>query len=46
VDLDLTWNVAAVKGLQFRFRNAYWDNGGTQTGYQFRVIVNYEFDLL
>ena len=46
VDLDLTWNVAAVKGLQFRFRNAYWDNGGTQTGYQFRVIMNYEFDLL
>jgi outer membrane porin, OprD family len=46
VDLDLTWNVAAVKGMQFRFRNAYWDNGGTQTGYQFRVIVNYEFDLL
>jgi outer membrane porin, OprD family len=46
VDLDLTWNVRAVKGLQVRFRNAYWDNGGTQTGYQFRVILNYEFDLL
>ena len=25
---------------------AYWDNGGAQTGYQFRVILNYEFDLL
>jgi hypothetical protein len=46
VDLDLTWNVAAVKGLQFRFRNAYWDTGGPETGYQFRVIMNYEFDLL
>ena len=46
VDLDLTWNVRAVKGLQVRFRNAYWDNGGAQTGYQFRVILNYEFDLL
>jgi hypothetical protein len=46
VDLDLTWNVPAVKGLQVRFRNAYWDNGGPQTGYQFRVILNYEFDLL
>jgi hypothetical protein len=46
VDLDLTYNVPAVKGLQLRFRNAYWDNGGAQTGYQFRVILNYEFDLL
>ena len=46
VDLDLTWNVPAVKGLQVRFRNAYWDNGGAQTGYQFRVVLNYEFDLL
>ena len=46
VDLDLTWNVPAVKGLQVRFRNAYWDNGGPQIGYQFRVILNYEFDLL
>jgi hypothetical protein len=46
VDLDLTWNVPAVKGLQVRFRNAYWGNGGPQTGYQFRVILNYEFDLL
>jgi hypothetical protein len=46
VNLDLTWNVAAVKGLQFRFRNAYWDNGGAQNGYQFRLIINYEFDLL
>ena len=46
VDLDLTWNVPAVKGLQVRFRNAYWDNGGPQTEYQFRVILNYEFDLL
>jgi hypothetical protein len=45
-DLDLTWNVPAVKGLQVRFRNAYWNNGGAQTGYQFRVILNYEFDLL
>ena len=44
---DVTWNVPAVKGLQVRFRNAYWDNGGPQTGYQFRVTFsNYEFDLL
>ena len=46
VDLDLTYNVPAVKGMQIRFRNAYWDNGGAQTGYQFRVILNYQFDLL
>lgn len=46
MDLDLTWNVPAVKGLQVRFRNAYWDNGGAQTGYHFRVILNCEFDLL
>jgi hypothetical protein len=38
--------VPAVEGLQVRFRNAYWDNGGPQTGDQFRVILNYEFDLL
>jgi hypothetical protein len=42
VDLDLAWNVPAVKGLQVRFRNAYWDDGGAQTGYQFRVILNYD----
>jgi hypothetical protein len=46
VDLDLTWNVAAVKGLQFRSRNGYWNNGGEQTGYQFQLILNYEFHLL
>lgn len=45
-NIDLTWNVVAFKGLQVRFRNAYWNNEGAQTGYQFRVILNYQFDLL
>jgi hypothetical protein len=45
-DLDIIYNVPVVKGLQFRFRNAYVDDGGEQVGYQFRVIVNYDMDLL
>jgi hypothetical protein len=45
-DFDVTYDVPKVKGLQLRFRNAYVDAGGEQTGYQFRFIVNWEIDLL
>jgi hypothetical protein len=44
-DLDLTYDVQRVKGLQFRFRNAYVDSGGPDTGYQIRLIANWEVDL-
>jgi hypothetical protein len=44
-DFDVTYDVPKVKGLQLRFRNAYVDAGGEQTGYQFRFIVNWEIDL-
>jgi hypothetical protein len=44
-DFDVTYDVPQVKGLQFRFRNAYVDTNGAQTGYQFRFIVNWEIDL-
>ena len=45
-DLDVIYNVAAVKGLSFRFRNAYVDDGGPVVLKDFRIIVNYELDLL
>ena len=44
-DFDVTWDVPTVKGLQLRFRNAYVDSGGPDTGYQFRLIANWEIDL-
>lgn len=46
LDLDVTYKPPAVKGLQLRLRNAYWDDGGENTGYQLQLIVNYELDLL
>ena len=45
-DLDVIYNVPAVKGLQFRLRNAYVDEGGDRVGYQVRLILNYLVDLL
>jgi hypothetical protein len=35
-----------VKGLQLRLRNAWVDAGGEQTGWQVRLIANWEIDLL
>ena len=41
-DIDITYNIPAVKGLQIRFRNAYVDEGGQRTVQAFRIILNYE----
>jgi hypothetical protein len=45
-DLDIVYNVPAVKGLSLRFRNAYVGDGGPVVQKDFRIIVNYELDLL
>ena len=46
-DLDITWNIPWVKGLQLRFRNAYVDDGGKDVPVKaFRIILNYEIPLL
>jgi hypothetical protein len=45
-DLDIIYNVANIKGLQLRFRNAYVGRGDASTLMDFRLIVNYELDLL
>jgi hypothetical protein len=45
-DLDLTWNVLRVKGLSFRFRNAYVAQGGERVLMDFRLILNYEVPVL
>lgn len=45
-NLDIIYSVPAVKGLSLRFRNAYVDQGGPELVKDFRVIVNYELDLL
>jgi hypothetical protein len=44
-NLDIIYNVPALKGLQFRFRNAYVDEGGPKLLKDFRIIVNYEVAL-
>jgi hypothetical protein len=44
-DLDIIYNVPAVKGLSLRFRNGYVGRGNGVVK-DFRVIVNYELDLL
>ena len=44
-DLDIVYNVPAVKGLSLRFRNAYIGRGGGKLVKDFRLIVNYELDL-
>jgi hypothetical protein len=46
-NLDLIYNVPAVKGLSLRFRNAYVGRGNSGNPLMdFRIIVNYELDLL
>lgn len=45
-NLDFIYNVPAVKGLSLRFRNAYVGRGNSDTLEDFRLIVNYELDLL
>jgi hypothetical protein len=45
-DLDFIYNVPSVKGLSLRFRNAYVGSGGPVVQKDFRLIVNYELDLL
>jgi outer membrane porin, OprD family len=46
-NLDITYNVQAVKGLSFRFRNAYVGRGNSGNPLMdFRIIVNYELNLL
>ena len=44
-NLDITYNVPAVKGLSLRFRNAYVEDGGRNLVKDFRMIVNYELSL-
>jgi len=45
-DLDIVYNVAGVKGLSLRFRNGYVDRGNPQVLKEFRLIVNYDLNLL
>ncbi len=45
-NLDIIYNVPQVKGLSLRFRNAYVGRGDATTVMDFRLIVNYELDLL
>src|SRR5262245_26978303 len=45
-DLDIIYNVPAVNGLSLRFRNGYVGSGKTATTMNFRLIINYELDLL
>jgi hypothetical protein len=45
-NLDITYNIPAVKGLSLRFRNAYVDRGASELVKDFRLILNYELDLL
>jgi len=45
-DLDIVYNVQGIKGLSLRFRNAYVDRGNPQVLKEFRLIVNYDLNLL
>ena len=45
-DLDIIYNVPGVTGLSLRFRNAYVTRGNPGVLKDFRIIVNYELDLL
>jgi Lyase/outer membrane porin, OprD family/Anaerobic c4-dicarboxylate membrane transporter len=45
-DLDIIYNVPGVKGLSLRFRNGYVSRGSPTLLKDFRIIVNYELDLL
>jgi outer membrane porin, OprD family len=45
-DLDIIYNFPMVKGLSFRFRAAFVDQGGPEVVKDFRIIVNYELNVL
>jgi outer membrane porin, OprD family len=45
-NLDITYNVQAIKGLSLRFRNGYVGRGNGDVVKDFRIIINYEADLL
>ena len=45
-DLDIIYNVPSIKGLSLRFRNAYVGRGNDETLKDFRIIFNYEMNLL
>jgi hypothetical protein len=45
-NLDIIYNVPEVTGLSLRFRNAYVGRGDASTLVDYRIIVNYELDLL
>ena len=45
-NLDIVYNVPAVKGLSLRFRNAYVGRGNDDVVKDFRLIINYELNLL
>jgi outer membrane OprD family porin len=46
-NLDIIYNVPAARGLSLRFRNAYVGRGNPGNPVMdFRIIVNYELDLL
>jgi hypothetical protein len=44
-NLDFIYDVPQVKGLQFRFRNAYVGRGNDKVVKDFRIIINYELDV-
>jgi outer membrane porin, OprD family len=45
-DIDIIYNVPGLKGLSLRFRNNYVGRGNSEVVKDFRLIVNYELDLL
>ena len=45
-NLDIIYNVPGVKGLSLRFRNAYVGRGQPDVVKDFRIIINYELNLL
>lgn len=45
-NLDVIYNVPQVKGLSLRFRNAYVGRGNGSVLRDYRIIINYELDLL
>jgi hypothetical protein len=45
-DLDIIYTLPNVKGLSLRFRNGYVSRGNSDVVMDFRLIVNYELDLL
>jgi hypothetical protein len=45
-NLDIVYNVPTIKGLSLRFRNAYVGRGNPDVLKDFRLIINYELDLL